>query len=90
MHPQPDLADLEKLVAEMDVPTTLHIEGEEQPLSAGIALSSFRIVQEALTNVRRHARAESVAVTLRYLPTAWRSRWRTTVWVRRRRPGATA
>ena len=67
MHPQPDLADLEKLVAEMDVPTTLHIEGEEQPLSAGIALSSFRIVQEALTNVRRHARADSVAVTLRYL-----------------------
>ena len=68
LHPQPDLADLEKLVAEMDVPTTLHIEGEEQPLSAGVALSSFRIVQEALTNVRRHAQAGSVAVTLRYLP----------------------
>ena len=33
-----------------------------------IALSTFRIVQEALTNVRRHARADSVAVTLRYLP----------------------
>ena len=68
LHPQPDLADLEKLVAEMDVPTTLRIEGEEQPLSAGVALSTFRIVQEALTNVRRHAQAGSVAVTLRYLP----------------------
>ena len=68
LHPQPDLADLEKLVAEMDVPTTLRIEGEEQTLSAGVALSSFRIVQEALTNVRRHARAGSVSVILRYLP----------------------
>ena len=48
-------------------PTTLRIEGEERPLSAGVALSSFRIVQEALTNVRRHAQAGSVAVTLRYL-----------------------
>ena len=68
LHPQPDLDDLEKLVAEMDVPTTLRIEGEEQPLSAGVALSTFRIVQEALTNVRRHSQAGSVAVTLRYLP----------------------
>ena len=68
LHPQPDLADLEELVAEMDVPTTLHIEGESQPLSAGVALSTFRIVQEALTNVRRHSQAGSVAVTLRYLP----------------------
>ena len=79
LHPQPDLADLEKLVAEMDVPTTLRIEGEEQPLSAGIALSTFRIVQEALTNVagtRRPARSRSPSATC---PTAWRSRWRTTV-----------
>ncbi len=68
LHPQPDLADLEKLVAEMDIPTTLRIEGQEQQLSAGVALSTFRIVQEALTNVRRHAQAGSVAVTLRYLP----------------------
>jgi signal transduction histidine kinase len=67
LRPQPDLADLERLVAEMDVPTTLRVEGEERPLSAGVALSTFRIVQEALTNVRRHARARSVEVTLRYL-----------------------
>ena len=66
-RPQPDLADLERLVAEMDVPTTLRIEGDERPLSAGVALSTFRIVQEALTNVRRHARAGSAEVTLRYL-----------------------
>ena len=68
LAPQPDLARLEALVAEMDVPTTLRVEGQEQPLSPGVALSTFRIVQEALTNVRRHADAESVEVVLRYHP----------------------
>ena len=67
LGPQPAVADLERLVTEMDVPTELRVEGEPQPLPAGVALSAFRIVQEALTNVRRHSRAESVEVTLRYL-----------------------
>ena len=66
LQPQPDLAALERLVEQMDVPTTLRIEGDERPLSAGIALSAFRIVQEALTNVRRHAHARSAQVSLRY------------------------
>ena len=48
------------------MPTTLRVEGNERPLSAGIALSAFRIVQEALTNVRRHAHARSAQVSLRY------------------------
>ena len=68
LQPQPDLASLEQLVADMDIPTSLSVEGEERPLSATVALSAFRIVQEALTNVRRHASASSVQVTLRYLP----------------------
>jgi len=67
LDPQPDLDALERLVEQMDVPTTLRIEGEERPLSAGVALSAFRIVQEALTNVRRHAEATSAEVSLRYL-----------------------
>ncbi|MET0998680.1 MAG: sensor histidine kinase, partial [Marmoricola sp.] len=67
LQPQPDEADIEKLVAAMEVPTTLRVEGEPQPLPAGVALSTFRIVQEALTNVRRHSEARSVEVTLRYL-----------------------
>ena len=68
LHPQPDLTDLERLVTDMDVPTTLTVEGDDRPLAAGVALSAFRIVQEALTNVRRHASADAVEVTLRYLP----------------------
>ncbi len=66
LQPQPDLADLERLVTDMDVPTTLHVEGVARPLTPGVALAAFRIVQEALTNVRRHARARSAVVTLRY------------------------
>ena len=59
----PDPRILERLVEQMDVPTTLRIEGDERPLSAGIALSAFRIVQEALTNVRRHAHARTARRT---------------------------
>ena len=50
----------------MEVPTRLRVEGDERPLSAGLALAAYRIVQEALTNVRRHARAGSVEVCLRF------------------------
>ncbi len=66
LEPQPALADLERLVGEMEVPTTLQVEGEERAVSAGVALSAYRIVQEALTNVRRHARAEAVHICVRY------------------------
>ncbi|MGH3473634.1 MAG: sensor histidine kinase, partial [Aeromicrobium sp.] len=68
LQPQPDLASLRTLVTDMDIPTSLSVEGAERPLSAAVALSAFRIVQEALTNVRRHSSASSVQVTLRYLP----------------------
>ncbi len=68
LEPQPTLESLQRLVDEMSVPTSLDVEGAERPLEAGVGLSAYRIVQEALTNVRRHAGASSAAVTLRYLP----------------------
>ena len=68
LEPQPTLESLRRLVSEMSVPTSLSIEGVERPLEAGVGLSAYRIVQEALTNVRRHSSASSAAVTLRYLP----------------------
>lgn len=37
-----------------------------RPLPASVEVSAFRIVQEALTNVRRHAAASQVDVRLRY------------------------
>jgi signal transduction histidine kinase len=44
----------------------LTVEGTPRRLPAGLDLSAFRIVQEALTNVLKHARPASAAVMIRY------------------------
>ena len=67
--PQPGLNDLEALlsqVREAGLPVTLMVEGTPRPLPAGLDLSAFRIVQEALTNVLKHAGPASAAVVIRY------------------------
>jgi signal transduction histidine kinase len=46
--------------------TELLVEGEPRSLSPTIDLSVYRIVQEALTNVIRHANASAVSIRLRY------------------------
>jgi len=69
--PQPGIADLRALVTQArdaGLAVKLHIEGQHQPVPAGVELSIFRIVQEALTNVRKHAGSAHVAVIMRYLP----------------------
>lgn len=45
----------------------LHIAGEPRPLSTGVELASYRIVQESLTNAGRHGGAGTVDVTIAYL-----------------------
>jgi signal transduction histidine kinase len=45
---------------------TLDVSGEARPVPAGVDLAAFRIVQEALTNVVRHADAGSARVRLDY------------------------
>jgi signal transduction histidine kinase len=70
-EPQPGVRDLEGLIAGTEsagLAAALVVEGDPRPLPAGVDLSAFRIVQEALTNVIRHASAKSVTVDLRYLP----------------------
>ena len=68
-EPQPVLADLEQLVQqtrEAGLAVELTVAGPARPLAAGVEVSTFRIVQEALTNVRRHAAATRVEVRMRY------------------------
>jgi signal transduction histidine kinase len=69
--PQPGISDLETLVhADPDLAVTLTVNGEQTPIPAMVDLSAYRIVQEALTNVRKHAGPTSaaIAVAVRYLP----------------------
>jgi signal transduction histidine kinase len=68
-EPQPALADLERLVAntrEAGLPVELDIEGPRRPLPAAVELSAYRVVQEGLTNVLKHAGGASARVVLRY------------------------
>ena len=63
------LADLEQLVQqtrEAGLAAELMVAGKARPLAAGVEVSAYRIVQEALTNVRRHAAAARVEVRVRY------------------------
>jgi signal transduction histidine kinase len=48
----------------------LHTEGTPTVLPATVALAVYRIAQESLTNVVRHADARTATVTVRYLPDA--------------------
>ena len=69
-RPQPSLAELDELVAnfrEAGLPVELEIVGKPRLLASGIELSIYRIVQEALTNVLKHARPTRIAVRLAFL-----------------------
>jgi signal transduction histidine kinase len=67
--PQPGLASLRDLLEQAQaggLRTDLVVQGQPRPLPAGLDLTAYRIVQEALTNVRRHAAADLATVRLRY------------------------
>jgi signal transduction histidine kinase len=70
LEPSPgvnDLADLVAATIRSGLDVEMRVEGEQAPLPAGAGLAAYRIVQEALTNVRRHASATRAEVRL-----AWR------------------
>ncbi|MFD0416721.1 sensor histidine kinase [Streptomyces sp. NPDC127108] len=68
-EPAPGLAQLPDLLASFDsvgLTVTLTRDGEPRPLSPGVGLTAYRITQEALTNVSKHALTTTAAVQLHY------------------------
>jgi signal transduction histidine kinase len=69
LAPQPSLGRLDELIehiGDAGLPVELRIEGQRRQLPAGVELSAYRIVQEALTNALRHADAARAEVVVRY------------------------
>ena len=73
LAPQPTLGRLDELVERLrstGVDVALRVEGDLAGLDPTVDLSAYRIVQEALTNVLKHARATHVDVLVRRLASA--------------------
>jgi signal transduction histidine kinase len=69
LEPMPSLADLDRLVASAAAAGTtvdVKVTGTRRPLVPGAELAAYRIVQEALTNVRRHAPGATAHVELAF------------------------
>ncbi|QZY29666.1 sensor histidine kinase [Nocardioides coralli] len=67
--PQPSLAHLDRLVdhvRDSGVPVDVEVTGTRRDLPPGVDLSAYRIVQEALTNVLKHAADARATVRLDY------------------------
>ncbi|MEU0400104.1 histidine kinase [Streptomyces sp. NPDC006197] len=69
-RPQPDLTRLDDLLDEARKAGTatirLILSGSRRPMGPGIELAAYRIVQESLTNARKHAMGAPVDVELHY------------------------
>ena len=71
LAPSPGLAEVDALAAEVaraGARVEVRIEGTRPELPLGLDLSAYRIVQEALTNVVRHAGPATARVRIRYAP----------------------
>jgi signal transduction histidine kinase len=69
--PTPGLDQLAGLTADACLPVRTAVSGEVRPLPPGIDRAAYRIIQEALTNVRRHAGpGASATITIEYQPEA--------------------
>ena len=69
LEPQPGLENLETLAEQVrlaGLPVRVRVEGDPVPLPRALDLSAFRIVQEGLTNVLKHADAAHADVVVRY------------------------
>jgi signal transduction histidine kinase len=73
LSPQPGLADLDELlraVRQTGMDVRLTVDGTPRALPPALDLSAFRVVQEALTNTLKHARATVTSVGISFSPGA--------------------
>jgi signal transduction histidine kinase len=73
LAPQPTLADLATLLTQsraVGMELTVRVDGERRALDAAVERTAYRVVQEALTNVHKHAGPVNTKVTLDYRPDA--------------------
>jgi signal transduction histidine kinase len=71
LSPAPGLADLASLarqVQDAGLKVWINVDGQPGAVPAGIDLSAYRIIQEALTNVIKHGAASAANVTISYRP----------------------
>jgi signal transduction histidine kinase len=67
LRPQPGLGELDSLIRRVsaaDLPVRLAVGGVPRPLPPGADLAAYRVVQEGLTNVLRHAGAATASVAV--------------------------
>ncbi|WP_228718396.1 sensor histidine kinase [Kitasatospora acidiphila] len=69
LAPQPSMSGLSRLIdrfAFTGLPVEVRISGEPRPLPPGIDVTAYRIIQEALTNVLKHAEGATATVMVSY------------------------
>lgn len=69
LAPQPGLDRLDALVARVrdtGVPVELSVVGQPRPVPSGVELAAYRVVQEALTNMVKHAVGATATVAVEY------------------------
>jgi signal transduction histidine kinase len=73
LDPQPGLADLDQLLEQSrlaGVPVVRRDDGQARPIPETVQRAAYRVVQEALTNVHKHAGDAATQVMIRYQPQA--------------------
>jgi signal transduction histidine kinase len=71
LSPQPGLGQLKSLIGPVmaaGLPVELHVTGTQRGLPPGLDLAAFRVIQEALTNVIKHAGRARAEIRLDYRP----------------------
>jgi signal transduction histidine kinase len=74
-EPVPGLDRLEELIASFagaGLRVTREVTGEARPLPEAVELTAYRVIQESLTNARKHAGCDTAVVRLGYAPGALR------------------